>query len=47
MSIVGGQGEAMQRTGQVEVSVHGREAKPERVQIGGQAVTVFQTEITL
>jgi len=44
-SFVGRQGEAMQRTGQVEVMVHGHEAKPERVQIGGQAVTVFQTEI--
>lgn len=44
-SFVGRQGEAMRRMGQVEVMVHGHEAKPERIQIRGQAVTVFQTEI--
>ncbi|EFH79930.1 PhzF family isomerase [Ktedonobacter racemifer] len=46
-SFVGRQGEAIQRTGQVEVVVCGREEEPELVQVGGQAVTVFQTEITL
>lgn len=46
-SFVGRQGEAIQRTGQVEVIVYGHEEKPELVQVGGQAVTVFQTEITL
>lgn len=46
-SFIGRQGEVLQRTGQVEVFVHGREAEPEQVQIAGRAVTVFQMEITL
>ncbi|GHO83824.1 PhzF family isomerase [Dictyobacter formicarum] len=46
-SFVGRQGEALQRTGQVEVFVHGHDEEPELVQVAGQAVTVFQTEISL
>ena len=46
-SFVGRQGEVIQRTGQVEVLVHCQEGEPDIVQIGGQAVTVFQTEMIL
>lgn len=41
------QGEAIQRTGTVEVSVHIEDAEPVKVQVGGNAVIVFETELAI
>ncbi|HOW63738.1 MAG TPA: PhzF family isomerase [Candidatus Paceibacterota bacterium] len=41
------QGEAIGRTGTVEVTVAVREGNPERVQVAGRAVIVFQTDVEL
>lgn len=43
----GKQGEAIKRTGIVDVTVHCKDQKPTQVQIGGHAVIVFQTEIAI
>ncbi|MEK4299368.1 PhzF family isomerase [Oceanobacillus sp. FSL W8-0428] len=43
----GVQGEAIKRTGIVDVTVHCNNQKPVQVQIGGYAVIVFQAEITI
>ena len=43
----GKQGEAMGRPGIVTVTVHVKDAKPSKVQVGGYAVTAFNTEIDI
>ncbi len=43
----GQQGEAIGRLGTVEVAVDIAEGRPRAVQVGGRAVTVFKSEITL
>ncbi len=44
---VGKQGEAINRTGYVDVTVYIENNKPFKVQVGGNAVIVFQTKITI
>ena len=46
-SFTGKQGEAMNRPGEIEVKVTIENEQPVRVQIGGEAVIVFKTEIEL
>lgn len=43
----GKQGEAIHRTGHVEVTVHIENAAPVKVQVGGNAVIVFETELAV
>ena len=43
----GKQGEAIGRPGIVTVSVHVKNGKPTKVQVGGDATIAFKTEITL
>jgi PhzF family phenazine biosynthesis protein len=41
----GKQGEAIRRPGIVEVTVHVKDKKPQKVQVGGNAVIIFETKI--
>ena len=41
----GKQGEAICRPGIVEVTVHVKDKKPQKIQVGGNAVIVFEAEI--
>lgn len=47
LNFIGKQGEAIKRTGYVDVTVYIENNKPVKVQVGGNAVIVFQTKITI
>jgi len=47
LNFIGKQGEAIKRTGYVDVTVYIKNNEPIKVQVGGNAVVVFQTKITI
>jgi PhzF family phenazine biosynthesis protein len=47
LSFLGKQGEAIKRTGYVDVTVYIQNNEPVKVQVGGNAVIVFQTKIII
>ncbi|MEK7633455.1 MAG: PhzF family isomerase [Patescibacteria group bacterium] len=46
-TFIGKQGETIKRTGYVDVTVYIKNNEPVKVQVGGNAVIVFQTKITI
>jgi PhzF family phenazine biosynthesis protein len=47
LNFIGKQGEAINRTGYVDITVYIENNEPVKVQVGGNAVIVFQTKISL
>lgn len=47
LNFIGKQGEAINRTGYVDVTVYIENNEPVKVQVGGNAIIVFQTKITI